>query len=582
MLPSNVPSPALHHRRPHLWSWVVCGVLALSVGAPAAMAQSFDDDEDDEAIVIEGEPAPAPLKGDAGTGDGDDELIIVDDDDDDDMLVISDDDDDELIIVENDGDADTSEGDRVVDGALGRLWEAFHLAVNWRAQLSAQTTSLADAPFRSRGEIDVETWLLPAPNLSVYANGFARGAVDTNAADVALVPVVDLYEFYAKVNIGIGSVQLGRLVVPWGRTQVAALGDRLQPRDLRRGRHFPGPAWGRQPQWGATLRSSLGNLSVEGVVFVLHEPTEGSISAANQGGLSTGRYQQALLRRPYVDDSGKTSQDRASLIEPLAPQEGLTLGLRVWRRVGDFDFGASAVWGVDDTVGINASPAAQQWLAAQLLDDARLPNVDPASCVGEQCLAPGALQLQRTASLVLHAEWGLGLVILKSALLAQPRISGLIPALAPGKTVLLYDDDGVRSTKLSQYGGVIAAEAGLGDWVTGSVEVFDIVYGDVPRGARLLGVDLLDADASQTRWVHRLALGASLTGKVIEDVSWRLHGEMGVLQPDISGVAEVRYQLPILKLYIAAQGNLFVGLPGAPGWMRQPSTGLALVLGQGL
>ncbi|MCP4502747.1 MAG: hypothetical protein GY822_22605 [Deltaproteobacteria bacterium] len=532
-------------------------------------------DEDDELIDIEGEPEP-PASSSKATqkkaDEPDDELIIIDDDDDDDEL---------LIIVDDTTLED--ESPQLVQGALGRLWEAFHVGVQWRLHLSGQAAPLQDAPFRSRGDVNIESWLLPAPNLSIYANAFARIGLDASNNDVMWVPQVDFNEVYAKVNFGVGSVLIGRLVVPWGRTQVAAFGERLNPSDLRRGPHFPGAGQGLQPQWGAVAKTSLGNLSVEGVLFATHEPSEGSLAAPDQGGYRTGRYQQALFRRPLLDENGTRLLDREALIQSLPVQESITLGLRIWRRVGDFDLGASAVWGVDDTPGLDLQSTTGLLLASQFQSTGSS-STRVEACITEKegCLPAESLRLQRTASLVLHAEWGLGLVILRTAFLAQPKISNLVPALAPGKTVYLKSDRGIQSTQLSHYGAVIAAEAGLFDWVTGSLELFDRIYADVPRGARLIGIELLDADDTSRRWVNRLALGASLKGSFFEQsLLWRLHGESGVLQPDVSGSLEVRYRLPLLDLYIGGRGNLFVGMPGSPGWMRQNSSSIDVFIGQG-
>ena len=80
-------------------------------------------------------------------------------------------------------------------------------------------------------------------------------------------------------------------------------------------------------------------------------------------------------------------------------------------------------------------------------------------------------------------------------------------------------------------------------------------------------------------WVHRKRdLGGLLFG---ERVRWRLRGEAGLLQPDVLLSGEVRYRLPVFDLYIGGRGDVFTGLPGSPGWMRQDASLVGVFLGEG-
>jgi hypothetical protein len=200
--------------------------------------------------------------------------------------------------------------------------------------------------------------------------------------------------------------------------------------------------------------------------------------------------------------------------------------------------------------------------------------VSASSCLGGN----GSLRHGRTASLTGDVSWGLGIVILRAEVLAQPKIAAL-----PGKTALLVDNErGLFSERLSQFAAALAVEGALGDWVNGSLELFDVFWTDVPRGTRLHGVELLEEERDSVRAVHRVAVGASLSGSLLsERVSWRVRGEGGLLQRDVLLSAGVRYKLPVFNLYVGGQGDVFAGLPGSPGWMRQDASRIGIFLGEG-
>jgi len=551
-------------------------LLAIATTSTAVPAWALPDSEptvdttaDDEIIIIEDDDErSAP-----GAPSGDDEpaLIMLDEGE---IELL---DDEETAIIELEPDAE--DAPPRVTGALGRVWEALYVGVDSGLEQQAQLTPLEDAPFRSLLGLRLESRLLPVPNLSFYANGFFRGVPDTGPNVFRFTPFVDVYEAYAKINTDIGSVVVGRLVVPWGRTQVAALGDRLNPPDHRRAPGaFAGPAERKQPQWGVQVRTSLGAFVLEGVALTVYEPTEGSLAAANQGGVRIARYQTALVRSPSRALGLFAGDDRSDLVADLNLVDSTTLGMRASRRVGDIDVGASAVYGIDDVPTLQLGPDGAMALAAEEKSGPiALPceTLTPGDDAG--CLGGGILRHNRAASFSMDMSWGLGLAILRAEGVAYPAFG-----LLPGKTSILVDERGLRSTQLSQYAVALALEAGLGDWVAGSLEVFDVMWVDVPRGARLWGVERREASLPDVRrTVHRLAVGASLGGSVFEGLDWTVRGEGGLLQLDALVSAELRYRLPVFGLYVGGRALGFVGMPGSPGWMRQDASQLAVFIGEG-
>ena len=523
---------------------------------------------------------------------GDDDLVIVEDEaekDEDGAIIFDkkdgDDDDDDRIIIIDEPNAPLPTAERV-SGALGRIWESWHIAADTEIFAAGQLTDPEDGPWRVLGSTWVESWLLPAPNLSFYGTAFGRAAFD-GTPEGKFIAFADVYELYGKVTVERATVNFGRLVIPWGRTQAAGFGDRLHPPDLRRGPPFPDPARQKQPQLGAQIKGALDIVGVEGVAFVSYDPSEGSLAAANQGGVRIARYQTALVRSPSKASDLLSQEDTGLLRLPPTLAEP-TLAARAWRRIGEIDLTASVAWQFDETPTLNLAPDVRRALAAEALalrGVVVVPAPQPPcggeialSCVGDRT----ALTYQRTTSVSLDASWGLGLVVVRAEALAYPKIGD-----QGGKTALIVDVDGLRSVQVGQWSAAVAVEGQLGPAVDGSLELFNVMWDGVPKDTRLWGVEVLDDevdgdDVRDLRIVNRLAAGAKLGGAFFEDrVQWKLRGEAGMLQPDVLLSAEVRYRLPLFDLYVGGRGDLFTGMPGSPGWMRQDASLLGVFLGEG-
>jgi hypothetical protein len=472
-----------------------------------------------------------------------------------------------------------------VTGPLGRLWETWHVAADSDFLGSVQLAAPEDGPWRWQAGLFLESWLLPQSNLSFFGTAIARTGMDGTTAVHPWI-YLDLYELYARIRVDRSTVSLGRLVVPWGKTLGTAFGDRLQPPDLRRGGLFPDPARQKQPQLGIQLRGALDVVSVEAVAFVSYDKSEGSLAAVNQGGVRLGRYQTALVRAPSAAYGLLRQEDTSRLRLPASLGQP-TLALRAGRRVGDVDVTGSVAWQLDETPTLTLSPEVALALGAEALALRGRPIAPGLAtpCGGETSLScvgtRGALDYARTTTLAMDASWGLGVVVVRAEAVVWPRVAG-----QGGKTALIVDDDGLRSIPVELWQTAVAVEGQLGPAVDGSLELFNVSWDGVPQEARLWGIEVLRADASNDddvkRRVQRLALGGVLGGELFgERVRWRLRGEAGILQSDLLVSGEVRYRLPVLDLYLGGRGDVFTGLPGTPGWMRQDASLLGVFVGEG-
>ena len=534
------------------------------------------------ALCLTG-PAQAQAQGVAD----DEPLIIVDDEakaDADGAIVFGDDDDDPIIIID-DAAAPLPTGDRA-SGPLGRTWEAWHIAADTEVFAAGQAVDAADGTWRLLGSTFVESWLLPAPNLSFYGTAFGRIAFDGTPTG-KVHAFADVYELYGRVNVDRATVNLGRMVIPWGRTLGTGFGDRLHPPDLRRGVPFPDPARAKQPQLGAQIKGSLDLVGLEGVAFVSYDPSEGSLAASSQGGVRLGRYQTALVRSPGRAH-GLLSDDDTTRIRQAPTFAEPTLAGRAWRRFGDIDLTGSVAWHFDETPTLNLSPEVRRALATEALAlRSPLAAPPPPPCEGDKGLAcigdETALTHQRTTSFGVDASWGLGLVVVRAEAVGYPRIAG-----EGGKTAIVVDNDGLRSLQVAQWAAALSVEGQLGPAVDGSLEFFNVMWDGVPRESRLWGVEVLDNEVDDAegeadlRVVNRLAGAAAVGGALWEDrVVWKVRGEAGLLQLDLLLSAEVRYRLPLFGLYVGGRGDLFTGFAGTPGWMRQDASLLGVFLGEG-
>ena len=563
-------------------------LAAVAFLASATTSTTVKAADDDAPIVVVDEEfggAAKPAANKPAAAADDDAIVIVDEavaDDDGVIRFNADSDDDEPIIIVGDDDAPMPSA-KAARGALGALWDSWHVAIDSEVFGSAQLTDVDNGPFRLLGSLWLESWLLPAPNLSFYGNAIGRLAFD-GTPEGRVTGFLDVYELYGKITLPRATVQLGRLVVPWGRTQALGFGDRLQPPDLRRGAPYPDPVRQKQPQLGAQVKGSLDVVGIEAVAFASYEPTEGALTAANQGGVRLGRYQTALARSPALA-GGLLSQEDTSLLRKPAALAQPTLALRAWRRFGEIDVTGSVAWHFDETPTLALAPDVANAIAAEgLALRGQVPTFPEPSppCGGRVALGcvgpPGTLSYAQTTSVALDASWGLGLVVARAEAAWFPRVAG-----QGGKTALVIDAGGLRSLQVSQAAVAVAVEGQLGPFFDGSLELFDVIWDGVPGDARLWGVEVLEAggDVDTLRTVHRLGGAAVLSGGLFEErVRWRLRGEAGALQQDILMSAEVRYLLPIFDLYVGGRGDLFAGRPGSPGWMRQEATSIGVFLGE--
>lgn len=510
---------------------------------------------------------------------GDSEDVIIIEDEDDDVVVIDDDDD---VIIIDDGEDVAPEPARRVSGPLGYLWESLHLAITFGASARAQQARDA-LHYRSINGAWLESWVLPARNLSFSLNAFGRVASAADLQAPGWTVYGDVYEATAKVSLPVGAVQIGRLVVPWGRTRLLAFGDRLNPSDFRQGPSYLDTAWGKQPQLGATFRTSLGSVGLEGAWLATFEPSEGPLTADRIGGRRLGQYHVALARDAASAGGLLDFSERALLGGTGEFARSSVLGVKARQRFGDVDIGASVVWGYDPTPRLGFSPATGGAIAAESLELAfgSGPIVSPCASASSlrgsaACLGQDAFQFDRAVTAAFDATLGLGLVILKSEVLLQPAANGW-----GGKNTWLLSRDGLYSARLDQFSGVMAIEGALGQWLSGSVELFDVMWTGVPAGSYVYAVEPFAYAADDERTVHRFGLALGLEGAG-ERLAWRMRGEGGFFQGDVMVNLDVRYRVPFLELPLGVKGSVYGGPEGSPGWFSERASYVGLYLGEGV
>jgi hypothetical protein len=415
-------------------------------------------------------------------------------------------------------------------------------------QGSYQLVEPADKPVRMLGSLWATLSLEPSEVLSLQLSTIARVPLDFSwrAGTGQMINVsnafLDLYDSFIKIRSRQASMSLGYLLIPWVNTRGSAVLDRLNPIDYRRGQDFTSTLLGRIPQVGVYYQTSVFATSVDAVILLHYNPSQGSLVASEQNGMQIGRYQGALLRNG-VSASNFTA-DRYVLREKQPWLQTPVLALRAKTKLSNIiDMGTLFSFGFNE-----------------------VPSLD----------LPKSMFHQRLLDLGMDLSVNLGVIVLKSELLMQPKFSDW-----GGKTTILASPSGsLRSVQLPSLTLAVAVDTEYGDSFSGSLELIDTIWIGIPQNELVLGVESLLANNTHERNLHRLAFATAAQSAFLnQKVLLRVKGEVGLTQQDILARVDASYRWDSLGLYAGIYGNLFLGIPGSPGWFRQDATSAGLYVG---
>ena len=416
-------------------------------------------------------------------------------------------------------------------------------------QSGYQLIDASEKPIRFLGSLWATAGLEASEALSLQLSAIARIPVDFswNASPGQSVDgsnaFLNLYDSFVKIRSSQASLSMGYLLIPWVNTRGSAVLDRLNPVDYRRGQDFTSTLLGRIPQVGAYYQTSVFETNIDAVILFHYSPSQGSLVASEQSGVQIGRYQGALWRNH--ERSKNFAASRGDLWTKQAWLQTPVLALRAKRQLTD-----TVDMGVMVSSGFNEAPSLE---------------------------LPKAIFHQRLLDLGMDLNMNLGAVVLKAELLIEPMFSTW-----GGKTTVLVSktEQQPSSVQLPSLTLVVAADAEYGDWFSGSLELIDTVWMNVPQNEFVLGVESLQANHSQERTLHRLALATATQSEFLnQKILLRVKGEVGLTQPDILARIDASYHWDSLGLYAGGYSNLFFGIPGSPGWFRQNATSFGLYVG---
>jgi len=380
------------------------------------------------------------------------------------------------------------------------------------------------------------------PELNVSVSAFGR--VPITAGTPHVDAFVDLYDTYIKLKQPSFTFSLGYLRTPWIVMKGAALNDRVNPVDYRRGVDFAKDGAGRIPQWGLQVSGRLNGWTLEGIYHFWHRPNPASFVAALQDGVQIGHYQGALAATP---------QDLAALFPGGIAQATLpwfsepTVAIAARKEFGNVDTGLNMVWGFDEVpeVGISSSTMTT------------------------------AINAHRSLSFGADVSTSLGVVILKAEAVLTPRLDD-----KTGKSTLLRNGAQVSSASLTSAQGGISVEGVYGDLINGSIELIETAWFDVPSQAIVYSIEDASAASSSSRIANRLALAFVFDGKLFENAFlWALRGEFGLLRPDLLSTVSLRHDFGDTGFSVGAYANLFFGVDQSPGGFRNAATECGLSFG---
>ena len=385
--------------------------------------------------------------------------------------------------------------------------------------------------------------------LSLKINAFARLPADFYFKSSPILAgraekgFVALSDSYIKINSDDASLSLGFLYVPWSRTRSALVLNRLNPVDYRRGPDFSADALSYMPQWGSYFQTYLYETIIDLAMMVHYSPSKGSLAASEQGGVQIAQYQGALFSnleqmKSFMHDSRVALTKPVDLVSPA-------FALRLKRRLGDiFDASIFGYWGFSSVPFIRST--------RRTIDE---------------------ISYKRQAGFGFDVSANLGGVVLKGEFLAEPSMNNW-----GGKTTVLLEKSGVfQSEQFTALTFAVAADAEYGDWFSGSLELIDTIWLNVPQDKLIWGVESLRANLGSGRAVHRLAL--ALTSKSYFFKKWlalQVKGEFGLTQPDILAHVSLAHPFDDLGLEVGVYSNLFFGIQGSPGWLRREATNFGL------
>jgi hypothetical protein len=500
---------------------------------------------------------------------------------------------DDVIVIDESPD-ETHEGSQR-KSVLEDIKEHAYIRTDIYMRGGYQLISPVERPVRLMGSLWAAGGLEPSDYLSLQLSVIGRVPVDLTWQAAPGQPVgsvdafIDLSDTYVKVEHADFAIYLGDLLLPWSSTRAAALTDRLNPTDYRRGRDFQANLIGRIPQWGAMARTSIWGASIEGLYLFNYTPSKGSLVASDQGGVQIARYQGALMSN-QTQTGDLLAHDRSLLEAETVIFQTPQLAARIRRPFGDMiDVGINVNWGFNEVTSLQLDPKVSSYLAHRYLEgldangaasSAEWPcgaNAPYSSrqeldkCMGGR----GALSHQRVLGFGADFSMNLGAVVLKGDVLVEPKFNGW-----GGKTAILVGKDKMYSTELSSLAVAMAVDGEYGDWFTGSVELFNVTWFGVPAGERLLGVESKTSNNDERRAVNRLGLATAIEGTFFKQaVSWRLKGEIGISQPDILASFDARHEWQPIGFYAGAYLNAFAGIEGSPGWFRQNATAFGVYIG---
>lgn len=542
-----------------------------------------------------------------------DELIIIDEDEGDELIIIEDGDDDGLIIIDDDSDGET-EGLIIIDGdedsiTAGKRPPPLPLRADFlsvsgrvltRGAVSYGLSRLAD-PWRGLAEgvfgVDIRPQNPWRAHIDAFVRGQGRAALpaldyrteeDLQLQDEAFGSSAraELGEAYLRLRVPKGSLTLGRQVFSWSRTEIARLGDLVNPVDHRSGVHFPLAQEGRLPVLSLSGRVLLGQIAIQAAWVPIFEPPRVQFFASDSRALNITNPPVALAPSPSLLGLSTMSRvyrdTREAITEPRTNAATSEVALRATGTAAGIDLGAQIFAGYDRTPALSLPPGMALMLG--LANDgiatkganaelARLcPSpTKPGGCSPMRDLVQ--LDYQRTLVGQIDGAAIVGPAVLKAELQASPDTAPL-----PGSVVHLISSDSNRlySSRLPKLSAALSLATGYGEWVQGALEVIDIAYLNVPAGNRVARVEPVDTPVGLERTAHRLAIAIDLHGALLDnEISWRCAALASPIQLDYAIAPKLTYHAA-LGQEMAMGAEIMGGPEGTVGGFFERSSRLYL------
>lgn len=470
--------------------------------------------------------------------------------------------DDTLIII---GDGDSGDASIIADepsASAAKPPQSIPASRTWlRAEIASRL--MLDIEHDDTGEDVIEWWNAGDLRIDHKVGRDLRAVADTrlrwgvtgedpashqpfllvNARDAKWTGEVELREGWLEARAADLQLRIGQRVFVWGKNEVMAGADVLNPIDLRFDPLviFESPKDAKVPVFALDARYAIGRTDIQLVILPFFTANRGFLVGRDMALASPGSHLEARIRgiadlHPSVEDQLQSAVFGTRLPEEEPLQS--SVALRANTTVASVDLAATAYYGWDRTLRIRVDPD-----LLLLLEQSDAIQADPGLLLTDPDLRAASLALQRKRVAGEELVRGVYRRMWRLALEGQGVVGDFVlradVGFSPGQT---FYTTTLRPVWKNAMTAALGLETMRGETWYAALTGFGVAIFRAPKGELLIGIEPDDADANERRTAALWGLSATVRWR---DPDWDLGAEINGLydiEPgDRFGTAAVSY-----------------------------------------